>query len=84
MKCLECNKKLNVKNIKRICKMSDEHIYCDDCLYQHLLNNKSSDEIYCKQCNSLIYKKNEYTEEEILMFKSFGLLSFLAISTKIN
>ncbi len=46
MHCLNCNKKLNVRNIVRLCKSSETHIYCKECFEK---NN-----IECPSCDSFI------------------------------
>ena len=72
MLCLHCNQKLNVKNIVRLCKLSDNHIYCKSCfddlscnlrdssspneVEKHNLNNHT---ISCPSCNSFISNKEE-------------------------
>ncbi len=59
MKCIECNQKVNIRNIQRLCsEVSHEHIYCKNC-YENLKNE--SDIVYCKgeNCNSIIYKKED-------------------------
>ncbi len=35
MICLNCSTKLNVKNIVRLCKSSETHIYCKDCFEKY-------------------------------------------------
>ncbi len=59
MFCLTCNQKLNVKNIVRLCKSSESHIYCKTCFKNHNLSfmvNK------CPLCDSFISKKEEHKE----------------------
>ncbi len=56
MNCLNCNKKLNVKNILRLCKSSETHIYCKDCFEKY---NVESIENKCPSCDSFISKKEE-------------------------
>jgi hypothetical protein len=56
MLCLHCNQKLNVKNIIRLCKLSDNHIYCKSCFQNHQLQNNM---ITCPSCNSFISNKEE-------------------------
>ena len=55
MFCIECNKKLNVKNIVRLCKSSDNHVYCKLCFENHHLHKNI---INCPSCNSFISKKD--------------------------
>lgn len=59
MICLHCNKKLNVKNIVRLCKSSDNHIYCKICFENHHLDK---DIISCPSCNSFISNKDDIKE----------------------
>ncbi len=59
MFCLHCNKKLNVKNIVRLCKSNDTHIYCKSCFQNYQLQNNI---ISCPSCNSFISKKEEIKE----------------------
>ncbi len=56
MNCLNCSKKLNVKNIIRLCKSSETHIYCKDCFEKY---NVESIENKCISCDSFISKKEE-------------------------
>ena len=59
MFCLQCNQKLNVKNIVRLCKSSDTHIYCKECFENHHLNKHI---INCASCNSFILNKDDIKE----------------------
>ncbi len=76
MFCINCNQKLNVKNIVRLCKSSDTHIYCKSCFddlrcnspvdqrsYKEVENHQlNKDIINCPSCNSFISKKEEIKE----------------------
>ncbi len=88
MKCIECNQKVNIRNIQRLCKSKDheDHVYCKSC-YENI-KKETNDIIYCKgeNCNSIIYKKelkdnnkddiiNKYFLSTTLLISHLGLIS---------
>lgn len=79
MLCLECNNNLNVKNIVRLCKSFNNHIYCKSCFENYQLNK---DIISCPSCNSFISKKEEIKEvNEDFENKKDALLAKTFIAT---
>jgi hypothetical protein len=65
MKCVECNGKLNCRNVIRLCKENPEsHIFCNTCFKNHLLKHFESSDILCPVCNTLIYKKRNINESD--------------------
>ncbi len=58
MKCINCNEKVNCRNVIRLCKENpDTHIFCKSCFQNHLFENKESNIVLCPSCNSFVYKK---------------------------
>ncbi len=79
MFCLGCNQKLNVKNIVRLCKSYDNHIYCKSCFDNNQLQNNI---IICPSCNSFISNKVEPKEvNENIEDKKDELLAKTFITT---
>ncbi len=82
MFCLDCNQKLNVKNIVRLCKKSENHVYCKNCFAK---NSENKNEINCKSCNSLILNKSvkdEDYENMLLVNNALLFTHILSLSLK--
>ncbi len=55
--CNTCKIKLNIKNIVRLCKKSENHIFCKECFENHKINKMKMDnkkELCCPECDSII------------------------------
>ncbi len=94
MKCLSCDKKLTIKNIQRLCKKNDDHVYCKECIENKIKNLNEKEIILCKDfdcdtlCDSIIYQKNiiDINEEKEKINLGIALLAshLSLISSKIN
>ncbi len=94
MKCLLCDKKLTIKNIQRLCKCDDSHIYCKMCIENKLKNLVDKDIILCKDlnndilCESIIYQKKKIDKNEELDKINLGIsllsIHLSSIANKIN
>ncbi len=80
MKCLLCEKKLSVRSIVRICKESDEHIYCKECFQKHVDEQKETGEVNCPQCQSIVWRKNDDTFQKE-SFENQFIRTFIVAST---
>lgn len=80
MKCGKCEKKLSVKTIVRLCKESDEHIFCKECFQTHVDQHKDSGEVKCPQCDSIVWKKTDNSFEKE-SFENQFIRTFLVAST---
>jgi hypothetical protein len=70
MKCITCEQKLNIKNIHRLCKSDDTHVYCKDCVNNIIKNEyPGADTILCKKCDSIIFKKTNSNDSQFDEFK---------------
>ncbi len=65
MICFKCQSKLSIKNIKRSCKISSDHIVCDKCLLHHTQNQTNHT---CPICDSIILYKKNYSNDDINLF----------------
>ncbi len=78
MKCISCNNKLNIRNIHRLCKSDQTHVYCSECA-KNILEEESKNKniILCKKCDSVIYEKKENNDKSNIDNKEKNLNSFI-------
>ncbi len=74
MLCSLCQTKLSIKNIKRLCKVSSDHIVCSNCLNNHLKNQSSHPHFTCPTCDSIILYKNDKSDKSFELEKLILLL----------
>ena len=94
MKCLSCDKKLTIKNIQRLCKSDENHVYCKECINYKIQNLKEKESVICKDlycssiCDSVIYQKNKVDINEEKEKINLGMIllgtHLSLISSKIN